>query len=442
MAGPIKVFVCYKKLLWQEVAGQRVGQKNVEADILHHLLSEHGDFEVWVDNAKLAAGMKWETEIYQQLLRTDVLVVLIGPGTSESEWVRREIALANALGIAVVPVGFDLSDDQMRAETRELAIDDLQWVTTRNIRLPQGRALLAELEPSLRQAAVTTRHQQRTVLRDLLKRQRPQVRKAADRQSVASFEIPGAPRSLTLHLASGDMAKVRNIDVLVNSENNYMQMARFFESQTVSSVLRHRGASLRNGTYRDTIQRELDWQLRDRGRPVQAGEVFPTSAGGPDSELARVNKARVILHVAAVQAVEAENRVVPFKQPHQIESSMRAALAAISTLNGSAGVFSPPGSDQRAEQERLAAEGRGSLESIIFPLLGTGSAGAEPVEVVGPMVDGLVGYLSDSENRNLARTLRRLYFSAYAEEDVEVVKDYLEKRLGSRTATRASPSHS
>ncbi|MBX9632355.1 MAG: TIR domain-containing protein, partial [Burkholderiales bacterium] len=89
---PVRVFICYKKLL----AGDRPNEK---AGILHFILSEdRAAFEPWIDDAGLPAGIVWETEIYRRLLVSDVLLVLIGPGTSESQWVRREIALATALG--------------------------------------------------------------------------------------------------------------------------------------------------------------------------------------------------------------------------------------------------------------------------------------------------------------------------------------------------------
>jgi O-acetyl-ADP-ribose deacetylase (regulator of RNase III) len=429
VARRISVFICYKKLLSRQRGDQRIEQKNTEAEILHFLLSGHGSYEPWVDNAQIAAGMKWEMEIYRQLLKSDVVVVLVGPGTSESEWVRREIALAKALGISIVPVGFDLTDEQMETEVKALSIDDTQWVITRNINLQRGRALVAELSTALDQACGATRERQNVVLNDLWTRQRIQKSKAPDSQSVASYRLPSPHGQAVVHVASGDVAKVRDVDVLVNSENNYMQMARFFEGATVSSILRHRGSRIKDGRYEDTIQQELDWRLRDRVRPVQACEVFPTSAGAPGSQLAGVNRARVILHVAAVQAVEAEERIVPYKQPHQIESAVRGALSVMSDLNEVSAVFSPPGSDQRTEQERLAAGGKGVLESILFPLLGTGTGGAEAHDVVAPMIDGLVGHLADSNSEGFGRALKKVYISAYTEDDVSAVMEALGRSL-------------
>ena len=84
---------------------------------------------------------------------------------------------------------------------------------------------------------------------------------------------------LKLHVAAGDVGRVRDIDVLVSSENDYMQMARFFESRTVSSTLRLRGAQLGGGHFDDTIQTEIDLYLKQRFRPLQAGDCVVTSAG-------------------------------------------------------------------------------------------------------------------------------------------------------------------
>ncbi|HXP19640.1 MAG TPA: TIR domain-containing protein [Streptosporangiaceae bacterium] len=430
MTYQIRVFVCYKKKLLRQEGGQQIVQKNTEAEIFHHLLSQHAGYEPWVDDAGVAAGVEWETEIYRQVLVSDVLVVLVGPGTSESEWVKREIALAHALGISVVPVGFDLNDQQLLDELKELSISHVQAIITRNIRIGRGAALLAELDDALRKACAATRERQRVTLDPLWRRRAPVRQKAQDRQRAATFHWRSDGEQVAFHVASGDISKIRDIDIIVNSENDYMQMARFFESHTLSSVLRRRGARIKDGRYEDTIQQELDWQLRARGRPVLASEAFATSAGGPDSQLARVNRARVIMHVAAVQAVDARSLLIPYTHPNEIEDSVRAVLSGMTVLNQLNGVFSPPGSDQHAEQERLAAAGQGQLRSVIFPLLGTGQSGADTADVVGPMLDGLINFLSESGNEILVEALREVYVSAYTQDDVDIVIPELDRRLG------------
>jgi O-acetyl-ADP-ribose deacetylase (regulator of RNase III) len=372
--------------------------------------------------------MKWETEIYQRLLGSDVLLVLVGPGTAESPWVQRELALATALGISIVPIGFDLTDEQMEKEVKALSISDIQWRITKNIRLSQGDALLVEIRQSLEAAAKATSEQQRSTLAELWSRRAGTKPKARDNQRAATYRLFEEEPRVLLHVASGDIMRLTNVDVFVNSENDYMQMARFFESRTISSMMRRRGARVISGRYQDTIQQELDWQLRDRGRPVQAGEAFPTSAGGPQSELAIVNKARAIIHVASVQAVDSESRVVPYKEPHQIEAAVRSVLSRLSAVNDADGVFSPPGSDQFRDQEGRSKAGTGRLRSIVFPLLGTGYGGATVNDVIGPIVDAIAGHLTDIDNSSLREALTDIYISAFSEEDVALVKKALRRR--------------
>jgi hypothetical protein len=423
MTIPVSIFICYKKML----SGERPNEK---AGILHFTLAQdRGRFDPWIDDSGLPAGLAWETEIYRRIMISDVLLVLIGPGTSESHWVRREIALASALGISIVPLGFDLSRTDMDKELRALDIGHLQGKITANIKLNTQELLLGELRPDLQSAALRTKAQQKETLQDLFARRNPPTTKAADNQRAATFTLPARSRAIRLHVASGDMSKVRDIDVLVNSENDYMQMARFFEIRTVSSMLRRRGARMRAGMYEDTIQQELDWQLRDRGRPVHVAEVFVTSAGAPGSELTKINRARYIFHVAAVQAVDAEGTVIPFKQPHQVEACVRAALASLSELNQAKGIVSPPDSEQRKEQQSLAAREKGLARSILFPLFGTGQGGSSTADVMGPMLAGLRGYFEDQDDGQLADVVEDIYISAFKQQDVEDVLQALREQL-------------
>ena len=190
---------------------------------------------------------------------------------------------------------------------------------------------------------------------------------------------------------------------------------------------------MRDNRYLDVLQGELDWQLRDRGRPVQLAEVFATSAGGPNSELARVNKAKFVFHVAAVQAVDAAATVIPFKEPDQIEKCVRSTLAKLREINERNGIVSPEGSEQRAEQERRAQAGDGKARSILFPLFGTGQGGARASEVIDPIVAGIVGFFADEDDGILADTLSDVYVSAFKQQDVEETLEYLRKALAGGT---------
>lgn len=427
---PLNIFICYKKVLTRERDGKTIEQRDSKAPILHFLLGQaNGQYVPWIDEAELGAGMVWEAEIYRKILISDVLLVLIGSGTSQSQWVQREIALANALGISVVPLGCDLTWEEMEKELKALGIEHFQGKLTSNIKLHSGEALLSELRADLLRAAEHTKKNQEETLHGLLDRRKILHPKAPDVQRASTFEVKTRGGTIKLHVATGDISKVRDIHALVNSENDYMQMARFFESKTISSTIRRLGAVVRGGKYEDTIQRELDYQLQDRGRPVQAAEVFATSTGGTKSELAKLTRARYLLHVAAVQAVVAEGKVIPYKQPHQIESCVRASLSKLVEINRLKGIVSPPGSEQRAEQEKRATAGDGTIRSVIFPLFGTGQGGSTVIETLPSMLAGMRGFFDDPEGEELVKSLTDVYISAFTIADADEVISFCKAQL-------------
>jgi O-acetyl-ADP-ribose deacetylase (regulator of RNase III) len=433
MPAPIKIFICYKKVLEQD----NIKQRNFDAATLYELLNEkRGDqpaeYEAWLDKSNLDAGVEWETEIYRQIMKSDVLLALIKPGTSKSPWVEREISLANALGIAVVPIGSGLNEDALAEELAAVGIPRTQGKITRSIEAGFGDALRKELRPDLAGAAERTRKQQEGILNDLLQARNYELLRqksdpdprAQDNQKAATFPY----KTISIHVATGDISTFSGIDVLVNSENNYMQMARFFESRTVSAIIRRRGARIGGGRYDDAVQDELDHHLRDRFRPLAPGEVVITGCGQPDSDLATENKAKYILHVAAVEAVESEARVVPYKQPYQIAKCVRESLKKISEINEKQGVVSPENTTQRAEQQKRAEAGHRPVNSIIFPIFGSGHGGSPVDEVLPAMFSGIEGFFADGDSQSSA--LSDIYISAFKQRDAEQLTKFLQRKLG------------
>jgi len=428
-----KVFICYKKRLEKADAGGKIIQQNTYAETIAEILNTaDGRFTAWLDDGDLPGGIEWERTIYANLLDSDVILVVIGPGTAQSEWVKREIALARAFGITVYPLGVGMTTEQLALELKELDIASIQGKVSQNVRLTTRNAFLAEIADQLEDAARRTKNTQQPILSKLLtKHQVPPSPKAHDSQKAASFRLARPGSSLSLHVAAGDVAQVYGIDVLVSSENDYMQMARFFESRTVSSTLRRRGAQLRGGRFDDTIQREIDWHLEGRVRPLQPGECIATSSGGPDSDLVVFNAARYIVHVAAVQTVIAEARVSPFRQPHQIVDCMRGVLLKIAEVNQSNGIVSPPGTAPRDLQEARATTGYDPIRSVIFPLFGTGQGGADKSEVIDLMLSGLQDFLAHQPAKGQLDSLTDVYFSAFLESDVRKLTEALGKRFPS-----------
>jgi O-acetyl-ADP-ribose deacetylase (regulator of RNase III) len=161
------------------------------------------------------------------------------------------------------------------------------------------------------------------------------------------------PRRVTdrITVAVTPIELVRGVDILVSSENVYLEMSKTFRS-TVSGALR-RAAAVRDTsgeTVDDVLARELTVWLRTHGRaglPVRPGVVVATSAGS-----LALRGVRRIHHAAVATPVDDGDRY--HVAPAAVAEAVRASFALA-----------------RAERQTLSLP----LSSICFPLLGAGRGG-------------------------------------------------------------------
>nr|WP_243637137.1 macro domain-containing protein [Streptomyces sp. DconLS] len=144
---------------------------------------------------------------------------------------------------------------------------------------------------------------------------------------------------------------MRDVDILVSSENTFLEMSKTFRS-TVSGALR-RAAALRDASGEivdDVLARELGVWLRTHERPgvpVRPGTVVATSSGA----LAAQGVRRI--HHAAIAAPVGNG-----ERYHVTPAVLAEAVRASFEL-------------ARQEAEFLALP----MSSICFPLMGTGRGG-------------------------------------------------------------------
>ena len=78
---------------------------------------------MWVDNEKLVPGTPiWEEEIEKAIKAASAVVVILSPDSKNSEWVRREISLADQYRTRIFPVmvrGDEDSSITIRLITRQ-----------------------------------------------------------------------------------------------------------------------------------------------------------------------------------------------------------------------------------------------------------------------------------------------------------------------------------
>jgi WD40 repeat protein len=112
LSSPVTAFISYAERDGSEFA------KRLEAAL------EAKDFEVWVDYEGIALGTRWREEIQESLVRSDVVLFVITPGSAASKECRRELDYAAELGKRIIPINF------IEVPTGELPelIPTLNWV--------------------------------------------------------------------------------------------------------------------------------------------------------------------------------------------------------------------------------------------------------------------------------------------------------------------------
>lgn len=179
-------------------------------------------------------------------------------------------------------------------------------------------------------------------------------------------------------------------DAWVNSENIYMEMARFWD-RSVSAQIRKLGAT-RHGPLTERRRRDsLGLALAERmgTRPfVEIGEVFVTPTD-PASELHANrterrgrpygNGVKYIAHVATTIPDEVAGG---FRAGGEIETCVRNVLRAL---------------QETRKKDKTA------IKSVLFPLLGSGDGGVHPALIAHQMVVALQRLLASPDTETIER---------------------------------------
>ncbi|WP_433064022.1 macro domain-containing protein [Dactylosporangium sp. CS-033363] len=212
----------------------------------------------------------------------------------------------------------------------------------------------------------------------------------------SAWTLPGV--DCVLGVRPGRIMRVHDVDIWVNSENTDMEMARFNEF-SISSIIRYNGArrDAAGHVVDDLIARELA-DLVDGRRPVAPGAAFVTGPG----VLAETNGVRWIVHVAAVHGEPGAG----FRQIRHVGACVANALT---------------------HADRLARDDT-AVRTILFPMLGTGGAGASVPATATELVDAAADHLAAVPGT----PLRGIYFLAF--NDAE--RAALEQALAAHPALR------
>lgn len=206
---------------------------------------------------------------------------------------------------------------------------------------------------------------------------------------------------------TGNIKNIKNMDVWVNSENTNMQMARHFE-HSISSAIRYGGARKDRTGY--VIDDLIADDLRDavRGRDsLPPATIIDTTAG----ELERTNGVKRIFHAASVIGQPG----VGYMPIHNIADCIRNSL-------------------ELADSQEL--EGTG-IQSILFPLMGTGTKRMSAQDTADQLIDAAVSYFEDNPDSRV----NKVCFLAFTEQDREICrhKFFTDPRIATPGETEPPP---
>lgn len=372
----------------------------------------------------------------EKISDSDIVIVLLTAKSINSLKVRREIDYAKGAKIEIIPLIVKEDFDLKVALTKSLDLN----ATYATKYLENTKHEMENLLQILKRAEESTSKKHniwfQTLSTGIEKSQKANSKDSPSKKHIyepATAELHSynlAGNNCKVYLSAGNMFEFENpnIDVIVNSENNYMQMARFFESKTVSHQLRKLGAKFDgdNLLEQDTVQDELaELAFATFGRlPVPDGEVIVTSAGHPTSHLRKYN-VRYIFHAATILVTD--TGIMPI-HISATKKSVKTALEKFWEINQQFGVISPLGTVERRIQQELVKHYQ-PIDSIIFPLFGTGHGQRSVDEAIIPMAEAFFEFLKSTiDNDNNERFgPKRIYLSVFSKEDIELADEVLSR---------------
>lgn len=406
-----KVFISHKNTGASNDAGEEITED----------LKARG-YDVFFDGFSLEGGMKWRQEILDELLESDVTIVVIDESTSESDWVQREIDIAKIHSIAVLPIILEEDYDAVATALKRFEIEDTQYIKYTESRrrgdIDETLNRIAHRVDMLSQDAIEPQIEAMDKWKARLRKKR---NIASIEANAVIFKHPALSEDITFHIVTGDATYIKEFDILVNTENTYMQMARFFETNTLSWSIRTSGALLANfvSIVEDTIQDELYQQIRLStlpGLPISPRRIIVTSAGHEDSELVERTDYRYILHAASVDVNLEKRNVTPVGSPNLIIKNCFRTVRGIDKTGGNV-LYDK-------DNQLIEPHNYGKISSILFPAFGAGNGGKKMKDAAQDIIkclrDELPNYIGDTN-------ITKVGFSIFFQRDRDIVKELFQE---------------
>ncbi len=231
---------------------------------------------------------------------------------------------------------------------------------------------------------------------------RPMSAKAGDELLFTSPAMPG----VEIGLVPGNIADVKGVDAWVNSENDWLMMARTVD-RSISAHIRYL-SSRRNAEgvpLNDPMQKALRPIAYGPIKPMKLGSIRITGSGA----LRKSHGVKRILHVVSVKAKPLGSASLKEEPGRYVSDVMRAA--------------------EQYNRSFFRIFGGAKLRSMIVPMFGTGMAGESPDAMADMLVDGLLRGVAAISSPGRQPTLRRVQIVAYSTQQYLPMRRSFDKRV-------------
>ncbi|MGJ3240951.1 MAG: TIR domain-containing protein [Anaerolineae bacterium] len=405
-----QVFISHRNNDHSNEAGEQVGTH----------LQEQGH-TIFFDKFNLEGGMDWDQTIIDNLLTSDVVIVILDKETVESDWVQREIDMARANHISLLPVTLHDAFEEIAPALERFDLEKKQFIHfPRTTSIQKITDVITNIGNQIERLSDETLERQKVAYKAWQERHKitPRIRQHS---AYASYHLSRHSDRCEFVLASGDATQISGFDVLINTENDYLQMARFFEMNTLSALIRWRGAEFSPGKSlkRDTVQEQINAQLRQMGiheLPVGEGFVLPTFAGNEGSQLRQVGFT-YIFHAATVKINRTSRQINSLNVKANPEIVQNCLDLAQEVYDRDGAILYENG------QVMASASDKKDIESVLFPVFGAGNGGNPLVEATQKIIEGFRNYYE----RHADHPIKRVGLCIYNFNDMEQVQTLFEQ---------------
>jgi O-acetyl-ADP-ribose deacetylase (regulator of RNase III) len=347
--------------------------------LVNDLKSQYID--TFVDHDDIKSGQRWPDEIYRALNQCDQMIAVISPDSIESQNCKNEWFTFFSDNKEVIPVW-------LRGDKLYFQFQTIQFVDFRNE--PDYRNNLKKLIEYLAD--------------DFFSVGKPENLKQVSLSSPEDI-LPSQLRlkytlkrindkSKSVGIATGNIAELKGVDVLVNSENSTLRMGRPKE-RSVSAALN--AFSAEYDEQGEEISSPVEEELREKKREFPGAVPFASVVVTSPGNLHR-NGVRHIFHAVSVKPKLLNTD--GYEPGSKIQLS-RCVTNSLNTLD-------------KWNRETYSDD---PLKTIVFPVFGAGDGGLTIDMIAERFIEQAIDYL-ETENTEV----EGIYFIAYLRKHYDQLK--------------------